>query len=308
MGEDKSSMGNRCCADKDGDVKPATSTNQAPVLHQPPPSEGAPDISRLPRCQADSAALEAWRNVPHLQFQALLAATTSTRPVYSADWRRRNALVNCFALVCKDWWQAVAPAEGSVNDNRLQRRIRLTKTVTAAEMRPWWTTLDATNTNIDDAVIIALAEHCPALTDISVDNCKYLTNSAIIALAEHCPTLISVDVSNCKNLTDAAIIALAEHCLVLTRISVISCTNLTDAAIIGLAERCPALTNVDVRYCWNLTDAAIIALAEHCPALTEINVRHCRNLTDAAIIGLAERCPALTYVGVRPCHQMTNAV
>merc|ERR1712086_611200 len=282
MGEDKSSMGNRCCADKDGDVKPATSTNQAPVLHQPPPSEGAPDISRLPRCQADSAALEGWRNVPHLQFQALLAATTSTRPVYSADWRRRNALVNCFALVCKDWWQAVAPAEGSVNDNRLQRRIRLTKTVTAAEMRPWWTTLDATNTNIDDAVIIALAEHCPALTDISVGNCISLTDAAIIALADRCPALTRISVDNCKYLTNAAIIALAEHC--------------------------PTLISVDVSNCKNLTDAAIIALAEHCPALTEINVRHCRNLTDAAIIGLAERCPALTYVGVRPCHQMTNAV
>merc|ERR1712086_813476 len=121
-----------------GGVKPATSTDRAPVLHQPAPSEGAQDNNRLPRSQADSAALEGWRNVPHLQFQALVGAAASTPVItiedwpgqWTADWHCRNALINGIALVCKDWWQAVAPTEGPVIDSRLQRQIRITKTVT----------------------------------------------------------------------------------------------------------------------------------------------------------------------------------
>merc|ERR1712166_374909 len=249
----RSNMGSCCSADKDGGVKPATSTNRAPVLYQPAPSEGAQDINRLPRSQPDSAALEGWRNVSHLQFHAFAAAVASTPVITSEDWHRRNALINCFALVCKDWWQAVAPAEGLVIDSRLQRRIRITQTVTAADMRLWWTIVDATSSDVDDAVIIALAERCPALT--------------------------AVDVSWCKNLTDAAFIGLAEHCPALTSIYMNGCKNLTDKAIIALAERCPALTNVDVSYCNKLTDAAIVGLADRCPALTQIDVMNCNKLT-----------------------------
>merc|ERR1712166_1337714 len=247
----RSNMGSCCSADKDGGVKPATSTNRAPVLHQPAPSEGAQDINRLPRSQPDSAALEGWRNVSHLQFHAFAAVIASTPVITSEDWHRRNTWINCFALVCKDWWQAVAPAEGLVIDSRLQRQIRITETVTAADMRPWWTIVQATSSNINDAVIIALADRCPALTDVDLRNCWNLTDAAIIALAKRCPALTNVSVSWCNNLTDAAIIGLAERCPALTRISVSSCRNLTDAAIVALVECCPALTRIDVMYCTN---------------------------------------------------------
>merc|ERR1712086_848924 len=147
-------MGNRCGADQDGGVKPANTTNRALVPHQPAPSEGARDNNRLPRSQPDSAALEGWRNVPHLQFQAFAAAAASTP---SGDWHSRTALINCIALVCKDWWQAVAPAEGPVNDNRLHRRIAISETITTANMRQWWTIVEGSRLKIEDAVIIALA-------------------------------------------------------------------------------------------------------------------------------------------------------
>ena len=97
-------------------------------------------------------------------------------------------------------------------------------------MRPWWTILD-TSLNIDDAVIIALADRCPALTQINVSWCTNLTDAAIIALAEHCPTLTVIDVSYCRNLTDAAIIALAEHCPALTEVNAMYCNKMTDAVL-----------------------------------------------------------------------------
>ena len=55
-------MGNRCCADQNGEVKPATSTDRAPVLHQPAPSEGAQDINRLPIISAATDAVNPNKN------------------------------------------------------------------------------------------------------------------------------------------------------------------------------------------------------------------------------------------------------
>ena len=49
---------------------------------------------------ADSAALEGWRRVQHLQFQAFTAAA-DTCPNTLTAWHSRNAFINCLALVCK---------------------------------------------------------------------------------------------------------------------------------------------------------------------------------------------------------------
>jgi len=226
------------------EAEQASLTEEAPCEHL--------QSTASPHLMVHSAALEGWGCVPHLQFQAF-AAAAGTHPITMMDWHRRSALVNRFALVCKDWWQAVAPADGPFMDSRLRRRIGFTGAVTAADMRPWWTVVEAVNTNIDDAVIIRLADGCPALTNVSV--------------------------SCCWNLTDAAIIGLADRCPALTYIRVCHCDNLTDAAIIGLADRCPALTYVDMSNCNKLTAAAIIGLADRCPALIDVSVKHYDNKT-----------------------------
>ena len=89
----------------------------------------------------------------------------------SPSYAKVGAANRCARLnggLCTDWWQAVAPAEGPVNDNRLQRRIRITATVTAADMRPWRTTVDVDMDVDDAAIIIGLAENCPTPTYVNV--------------------------------------------------------------------------------------------------------------------------------------------
>ena len=55
----------------------------------------------VPSLRADAAALEDWRRVQHLQFQAFAATTVGTPPTTLQGWHRRNASVNRIALVCK---------------------------------------------------------------------------------------------------------------------------------------------------------------------------------------------------------------
>ena len=50
-------------------------------------------------------------------------------------------------------------------------------------MRPWWTIVEASRFDIDDAVIIGLAGRCPALTYVTVAGYNKLTAAAIIILA-----------------------------------------------------------------------------------------------------------------------------
>ena len=293
-------MGALCSADQDGGGQPSNNSSSHIPRSHPRSSDPAKaenmQYTNTPRpnLMTDSAALEGWRSVQHLQFQAF-ATVAATRPITMEDWHRRNVFVGRIALVCKGvsrsqcwrssqcglctyWWQAVAPADTPVNgdrlDDRLDRCIIINETITAADRRPWWTIVQSSRFHVN-AVIIALADGCPALTSVNMSGLyNDLTDAAIIALAKGCPALINVDVRNCSTLTDAAIIGLAVRCPALTAIKVSQCNKLTDVAIIALADGCPALINVSSIHS-NQTDAAMIALANGCPALTNVNVGCC---------------------------------
>ena len=74
-----------------------------------------------------------------------------------------------------------------------------------------------------DAVVIAIAESCPALTSLDVSFCTLLTDASIQAIAENCPALTSLRVDGCELLTDASIQAIAENCPALTSLDVDGC-------------------------------------------------------------------------------------
>jgi ribonuclease HIII len=190
--------------------------------------------------------------------------------------------------------------------------------------------------NLTDAAVVAVAEHCAGLTSLSVAGCKNLTDAAVVAVAEHCGGLTSLNVSYCKNLTDAAVVAVAEHCAGLTSLDVRSLETFsggassletykeilagtltsfkpmnpptaTDASLVAVAERCAGLTSLSVAGCKILTDAAVVAVAEHCAGLTSLSVAGCEKLTDAAVVAVAEHCVGLTSLDVHDCSNLTDA-
>ena len=65
--------------------------------------------------------------------------------------------------------------------------------------------------SLKDASVVAMAEHCPHLTDVDLTSCRRLLDARVVALAEHCPHLTNVNFSFCKQLTDASLVVLAEH-------------------------------------------------------------------------------------------------
>merc|ERR1712086_912560 len=104
-----SSMGNRCCADKDGDVKPATSTYRTHVLHQPAPSEGAQDNNRLPRSQQQMQGY-----IRHAQQQTSQSNMGSCCSADQDSGEKPATSTNRAPVLHQP-----APSEGAQDNNRL---------------------------------------------------------------------------------------------------------------------------------------------------------------------------------------------
>ena len=160
--------------------------------------------------------------------------------------------------------------------------------------------------NITDASVMALADHCPGLTWISVRKSNHITDASVIALANRCHGLTTIILSYCENITDASVMALAERCPGLTRIGLYGCTRITDASVMALADTCPGLTLIGLTECTNITDVSVTALAENCPRLNVIGLNGCTLLTDASVTTLAEHCPGLTLIDLTRCTHITE--
>jgi hypothetical protein len=74
-------------------------------------------------------------------------------------------------------------------------------------------------TRVTDTGVVALAEHCPELTEINLGRCHDITDVAVAALARQCPRLRKVYLDGCS-VTDAALHSLAAGCIELTALTI----------------------------------------------------------------------------------------
>ena len=74
-------------------------------------------------------------------------------------------------------------------------------------------------TRVTDTGVVALAEHCPELTEINLGRCHDITDVAVAALARQCPRLRKVYLDGCS-VTDAALHSIAAGCIELTALTI----------------------------------------------------------------------------------------
>lgn len=145
------------------------------------------------------------------------------------------------------------------------------------------------------------------------DNTASFTDAIMIAVATHCPLLKSLYLSNMledagpllgaitqRLVTDAAVLAIAERCSMLQDITIDGFNLVTDASLAALSQ-CSQLRVLTARGCVLFTDAGLLALARGCTELRRVSLAKCELITDAAVIAISQRCRHCFFLGVHRC-------
>ena len=137
------------------------------------------------------------------------------------------------------------------------------------------------NCNIGDKEVTSIANNCPLLSEICLNDCDRVTDASIVALAKCSVQLIRIDIGKCTNITDDGLTAFASGCsnvmttnlldgldvYHLRRISFHGCSRITDIGISAIACTFRLLNTIDIPDCSQITDVGISAIADNCPEL-----------------------------------------
>eukprot|EP00899_Mesostigma_viride_P011755 jgi/Mesvir1/20580/Mv14821-RA.1 len=159
---------------------------------------------------------------------------------------------------------------------------------------------------VTDASVSLIADHCPHLRTLVLQEGRRVTSASVKRIAAGCPRLERLDVPCLafdevyegfgiplgEALSKEDISALVVGCPGLRRLN-LSRTGLSDASVRTIAEHCPRLEHLDVSDCEGVSDAGIRAVAVGCRDLRHLAVAGCLRIKDAAIRLVAQQCPRL---------------
>jgi hypothetical protein len=117
-----------------------------------------------------------------------------------------------------------------------------------AVCNPCLTGLDVTDVpvGVTNAVVLALAAHCPQLTRLRFHCAKLVTDASVTALAHGCPRLNHLALSHSAQLTSRSILALAAHCPDLQELYLAGSTRLRQSALEQLLASCKEMLFLNV--------------------------------------------------------------
>jgi hypothetical protein len=99
-----------------------------------------------------------------------------------------------------------------------------------------------------ELALIGIARANPGLAELCKSRgVKGFTDAVVLALAEHCPELTTLRVFCSANLSDSSLTALARGCRKLAELSLPWCTQLTDRTLLALAAICAFSTSRSAR-------------------------------------------------------------
>jgi hypothetical protein len=96
---------------------------------------------------------------------------------------------------------------------------------------------------LDGAVVLVIAEHCPLLEKVACPSGK--SDAAVARLVQGCPQLSYVNIGESR-VADAGLTALAMHCVELKHMYLYKCPSITTQGLRVVAERCPYSSEVTV--------------------------------------------------------------
>jgi F-box and leucine-rich repeat protein 2/20 len=160
-------------------------------------------------------------------------------------------------------------------------------------------TLGLFRSDITDAGLLMIAQGCPQLKDIRLDDCKKISDEGLLALAVNLPGMTSIHLSLVSKVTCVGVLSIAERCPALVKLSLsessgrsFNSEGLNDS-IMAVALGCPNLQHISIVYSDGVSDDSLFFLADRCTELRSVHLLGCDLVTDVAIEAIANSCPDL---------------
>lgn len=161
---------------------------------------------------------------------------------------------------------------------------------------------------MNDAAVLAFANHCPNILEIDLHQCTGVGNEPITALLAKEQSLRELRLACCELIDDGAFLALPPYRTYenLRILDLTSCSRLTDRAVEKIIDIAPRLRNLVLAKCSNITDVAVHAIAKLEKNLHYVHLGHCRHITDDAVKRLVRSCNRIRYIDLGCCVNLTD--
>lgn len=184
-------------------------------------------------------------------------------------------------------------------------------------------------------VLPALANHCPALTRLTLRFTPHVYSVDIEDLARVGPQLLTLELDSCVGVDDLVVASVAQRCPILEELSVGAAEDISDDGILALADApcATSLISLDIRGCMHVTDVSLFAIATNFTQLRHLNVWRvcltsyairavaeglgetletlvmgdCIGIDDSALLRIAENCDTLLNLEIAGLKQITDA-
>lgn len=196
------------------------------------------------------------------------------------------------------------------------------------------------NSDISDSQVTCIVKGSTTLETIDLWECSRLTSQTMMAIAEHCPTLTQLNTSDSNVIAEAALVAVVEGCKLLQGISFAEEDGSFSSVVFdSIGQHCIRLRKIDVKMTFTVTDHGFLSLLIGCPQiesislvakgyssttevisggdrprpcgaclhLIEIILENCNDLTDLTLLNIGDMCTALVNLDIRDCCRMTDS-
>ncbi|XP_050781491.1 dynein regulatory complex subunit 6 isoform X4 [Gopherus flavomarginatus] len=159
--------------------------------------------------------------------------------------------------------------------------------------------IDISGTTVSDMSLAALG-HTRRMKELSVSECRKITDMGIQKFCQGAKDLEYCDVSYCFQLTNETVKALAFNCHQLTSLNIAGCHKMTDLCVQYLSGVCHYLHFLDISGCIHLTDKTLKYLWKGCTQLRILKMLYCRNITKQAVLKYSAKLEKQEYNDADP--------
>nr|XP_032634758.1 dynein regulatory complex subunit 6-like isoform X1 [Chelonoidis abingdonii] len=159
--------------------------------------------------------------------------------------------------------------------------------------------IDISGTTVSDMSLAALG-HTRRMKELSVSECRKITDMGIQKFCQGAKDLEYCDVSYCFKLTNETVKALAFNCHQLTSLNIAGCHKMTDLCVQYLSGVCHYLHFLDISGCVHLTDKTLKYLWKGCTQLRILKMLYCRNITKQAVLKYSAKLEKQEYNDADP--------